>query len=190
MTKAIAIVLVLAACGGKKKVDPKPLDVAAVNALVPAALKDKVVFEQRDIVLKMGRHSTTYTAIVPKGWQQQSEAFGNLKGDDKAGFMSGLTVGSNCNGECKEKDWEKEADKADFAPHAKDKIIKDVKGQGERTMISESDGGMAMTVVTHAWWTEGDKNYHHCRAELDEKIKDAAPAFEKACAVVNIDGDD
>jgi hypothetical protein len=104
--------------------------------------------------------------------------------------MSGLTVGSNCNGECKEKDWEKEADKADFEPYAKGKIIKDVKSPGGRAMTAVMDGSMASTIVVRAWWTAGDKNYHHCRAELDEKIKDAAPAFEKACEIVNVDGDD
>ena len=29
-----------------------------------------------------------------------------------------------------------------------------------------------------------------CTASLDEAIKDAAPAFEKACQAVAIDGDD
>ncbi len=191
MTRRIAIVLMLVACGGKKKTqEAKPLDVAAVNALVPAALKDKVVFEQRAIVLKQGRRDTTYTLVAPKGWKQQTEMFGNLKGDDKAGFFSAFTVGSNCNGECKEKDWDKESDTADFAPLAKGKVAKDDKKPGRRTMIAESDGSTKTTVVVTAWWTEGDKNYHHCRAELDEAIKDAAPAFEKACSIVNIDGDD
>jgi len=193
MTKTtLALFLGLVACGGGKKSEPaKPIDAAAVNALVPAALKDKVVFEQRSFELKMGKHGTTYTVALPKNWKQQSEMFGNFHGDDKAGFMSAMTVGSNCNGECKEKDWAAESDKADFAPLAKGKVLKDDKAKGRRTMIAETGGdSMKQTIVVTAWWTDGDKNYHHCRAELDEAIKDAAPAFEKACAIVNIDGDD
>ena len=192
MNKRIALVVFVVACGGKKQdaAPAAPLDVAGVNALVPAALKDKVVFEQRAVVLEQGRHSTTYTLAAPKGWEQQSKMFGNLKGDSKAGFFSGFTIGSNCNGSCEPKDWDKESDKADFAPHAKEKIIKDVKTPGHRTMISESTEGTKLTTVTTAWWTEGDRKYHHCRGELDEAIKDAAPAFEKACASVAIDGED
>ena len=187
----LALCVALAACGGKKAEPPRPIDVAAINALVPAALKDKVVFEQRTFELKLGKHGTTYTVALPKTWKQQSEMFGNFKGDDKAGFMSAMTVGSNCNGECKEKDWAAESDKADFAPLAKGKIIKDEKAPGRRTMIaSAGEDMMKTTTVVTAWWTDGAKNYHHCRAELDDAIKDAAPAFEKACAIVNVDGDD
>lgn len=190
-TLGLALSLGLAACGGGKKKDPpKPLDAAPINALVPAALKDKVIFEQRAVVLKQGRHDTTFTLIAPKNWKQQSEMFGNLKGDDKAGFMSELSIGTNCNGLCEAKDWAKESDKSDFAPHAKDKILKDEKGPGRRTMIAVSDGALAKTTVVTAWWTEGDKKYFICRAELDDAIKDAAPAFEKACQSVNVDGED
>ena len=191
MTRRIACVLWLAAaCGGKKAEPAKPIDVAAINALVPADLKDKLVFEQRAIVLKRHRHDTTYTVAAPKTWKQESDMFGNLKADDKGGFFSGFSVGSNCDGECKEKDWEKVADKVNFAPHAKDKILKDDKAPGRRTMIAESDTGTKTTTVVTAWWTEGEKSYHSCSATLDESIKAAAPAFEKACAIVNIDGDD
>ena len=191
MIKQTALAGLLVACGGKKDAAPvQAMDVAAVNALVPAALKDKVVFEQRAIVLEQGRHPTTYTLVAPRGWEQQSKMFGNLKGDSKAGFFSSFSIGSNCNGTCQPKDWEKEADKADFAPLAKQKIIKDIKSPGRRTMIAENPEGTKLTTVVTAWWTEGDRKYHLCRGELDEAIKDAAPAFEKACAMVNIDGDD
>jgi hypothetical protein len=58
-------------------------------------------------------------------------------------------------------------------------------------MIAEVEsGGAKTTVVVVAWWTEGAKQYYACTATLDESIKDAAPAFEKACSAVNIDGED
>ena len=60
---------------GKKGSEAKgtglAIDAAAVNSLVPAPLKDKLVFEKRDIVLKRGRSNTTYTLAAPKGWEQR-----------------------------------------------------------------------------------------------------------------------
>ena len=198
MTKQISLVLLvaaIAACGkkdgggggGAAAAPAAPLDVAGVNALVPAALKAKVVFEKRDVVLEQGKHPTTYTLAAPKDWKQQSKMFGNLDG----GFGQRFSIGSNCNGECKPKDWAAESDKSDFQPLAKGKVLKDVKKPGDRVMIAEVEmGGMKTTTVVHSWWTEGDKSYHYCRAELQDELKDAAPAFEKACASVAIDGND
>jgi hypothetical protein len=166
-------------------------DAAAVNALVPAALKDKLEFEQRDLVIEMGRDKTTYTVAVPKHWTQDSKMFATLKPDDKGGFFSSMKIASDCDGECKPKAWEAIADKNFFAPRTKGKVIKDDKGPGKRTMISEMDSnGVKTTDVVVAWWTEGAKNYHACVAQLDDSTKDAAPAFEKACQAVTIVGDD
>ena len=59
------------------------LDVAGANALIPAALKDKIVFEKRAIPIKRGRKATTYTVAAPVGWKQGMDSFGDLKADDK-----------------------------------------------------------------------------------------------------------
>jgi hypothetical protein len=167
------------------------IDPAAANAAVPAALKDKLVFEKRDIVLERGKTKTTYTMAAPKGWTQEGKMFGHLKADTNGGFFSRLEVGSNCDGECKPKEWEQIADKVNFQPRAKGKVIKDEKAKGKRTMIAEVESGGAKTTdVVVAWWTDGASKYYACTATLDEAIKDAAPAFEKACSAVNIDGDD
>lgn len=202
MTLAVALV---AGCGkqdtkdtgagDKGKVATAPtvaIDAAAVNALVPAALKDKIVFEQRGLVIEQGRRPTTYTLAVPKGWTQTSKMFATLKADDKAGFFTSMKVGSNCDGECTPKKWDDIADKVHFAPRAKgNKVIKDERAPGKRTMIAEVDhGGTATTDVILAWWTDGDSRYHSCEVELDPSVKDAAPAFEKACQAVNISGED
>jgi hypothetical protein len=195
MTKqAIIVVLALAACGGKKDKgggQTATIDAAGVNALVPAALKDKLVFEKRDAVIEQGRDKTTYTMAIPKTWTQEGKMFAHFKGDKDAGFFTALRVGSNCDGECTPKEWEKVADKVNFAPLAKGKVLKDNKGAGTRTMVAEVEsGGAKLTTVVVAWWTEGASKYYACTAELDEAIKDAAPAFEKACSAVNIDGRD
>jgi hypothetical protein len=200
MSKWIAVAaLALVACGkkdgdkasGGDKPAAVAIDPAAANAAVPAALKDKIVFEKRDIVLERGKSKTTYTMAAPKGWTQEGKMFAHLKGDANAGFFTRLEVGSNCDGECKPKDWEKVADKVNFQPRASGKVIKDDKGKGKRTMIADVDSnGAKTTVVVVAWWTDGADKYYACTATLDESIKDAAPAFEKACSAVNIDGDD
>jgi hypothetical protein len=199
-TLMLALAMTMAACGKSGPKDgsgaaaskpPVAIDVAAVNALVPPALKDKLVFEQRDLVIERGKHKTTYTIAAPKGWPQDSKMFAHLKPDDKGGFFTRFEVGANCDGECTPKPWEAIADKVNFAPRAKGKIARDDKTPGRRTMIVEGDAGGARTTdVVVAWWADGAKNYHTCTASLDEAIKAAAPAFEKACQVVAIDGDD
>lgn len=170
---------------------PVVVDAAAVNALVPAALKDKLVFENRELVIERGKRKTTYAIAAPRGWSQSSTLFAKLRPGDKVGSFTRFEIGSNCDGECSPKPWEAIADRVNFAPRGKGKVVKDERAAGRRTMIAEVDsGGAAMTEVVVAWWGEGEKNYHTCTASLDEALKDAAPAFDKACQAVAIDGDD
>jgi hypothetical protein len=163
------------------------IDLAAVNALVPPGLKDRLVFEKRDLVIERGKRRTTYTVAAPAGWTQDSKLFAHLKATDKA---SRLEVGSNCDGECTPKPWEAIADRVNFAPRAQGKVTRDDRAPGRRTMIADVDTGGTATVVITAWWTDGDRSYHTCTASLDQTFKDAAPAFAKACQAVAIDGDD
>jgi hypothetical protein len=193
------IALALAACGkgdnndGAGAAASRPavtIDVAAVNALVPAALKDRLVFEKRDLVIERGKHTTTYTMAAPVGWAQGSRLFAHLKANDQAGLGSRLEVGSNCDGECTPKPWEAIADRVNFAPRAKGKVTKDDRAPGRRTMIADAGSAGAGSVVVTAWWSDGDRSYHTCTAALDDTLEDAAPAFDKACQAVAIDGDD
>lgn len=194
---AITAAVGTTACGKKDSgsggggASAKTIDVAPINAIVPAALKDKLVFEKRDIVLERGRHNTTYTLAAPKGWTQQMKSFGGLEPDRKdLGFFTKFDVGSNCDGTCEPKNWEEVSDKVNFAPMAKSgKVLKDEKAKGHRTMIVEANDGSTTSVIT-AWWNDGDRKYFTCTATLDKEVKDAAQAFEKACQNVNIDGDD
>ncbi len=188
MNKLALVVIGISAvaCGGKKKESAaKPLDVAAVNALVPASLKDKVTFEKRDIVEKRGRHSRTYTLAAPKGWKQDMDSFASLKPDKDMGFMTKFDVGTNCDGECVSKDWAATIEKV-YASYLKDKPIKDVKGPHSRTIIAESGD---MTIVVVAAWEDGDKEYSSCGATLEKELKELAPAVEKACESVSVSED-
>jgi hypothetical protein len=199
---AIGVAGSLGACGKSDKKDGgtstssagKPevtIDVAAVNALVPPALKDRLVFDKRDLVIERGKHKTTYTIAAPRNWPQDSKRFAHMKPDDKAGFVARFEIGSNCDGECSPKPWEAIADRVNFAPRAQGHVQKDDRAPGRRTMIAQVDGnGATKTEVVVAWWIDGDKSYHTCTASLDEALQDAAPAFEKACQAVAIDGDD
>lgn len=189
MTKLGLVVIsigALAACGSKKKAggDAKPIDVAAVNALVPASLKDKVVFEQRDIVEKRGRTGTKYTLAAPKGWKQNMESFASLKPDTDLGFMTKFDVGTNCDGECTPKDWAATVEKV-YGSYLKG-ATKDVKGTNSRTIVGTSNG---MTLVVRAWWAEGDKEYFHCGATLEKEVAELAAAVEKACESVTVSED-
>ena len=190
MTKLGLVVLAasLVACGGKKKSgggDEKPIDVAAVNTLVPASLKDKVVFEKRDIVEKRGKHGTKYTVAAPKGWTQKMDSFATLRPDkDGMGFMTEFAVGTNCDGECTSKDWAATVEKVykSYLPGA----TKDVKGANSRTIVGTSGD---TTLVVRAWWNEGDKEYSHCGATLEKEVAGLAAAVEKACESVTVSED-
>ena len=199
MTSAhLALALALAACG---KADPPAgsgpaqppvaIDVAAVNALLPVALRDRLVFERRALVIERGKQRTTYTLAAPAGWSQQSKLFAHLRPDNQVGFDTRFEVGSNCDGECAPKAWEPIADRVNFAPKAKGKIEKDERSSGRRTMIVERDDqGIAKTEVVVAWWADGARSYHTCTASLGAALRDAAAAFERACQAIAIDGDD
>ncbi len=195
MKTSLVLALTLAACGKGGKAADKAgaapaaaLDVAGVNALVPADLKPKLTFDKTEVVEERGRHSTTYTLAAPKGWASKMKGFTSLKGGDDVGFFTSLDVGSNCDGTCEPKDWAATADKALFAQFAKDKVVKDEKKPNSRLLVAERDA--KTTFVIYAWWATGAKRYHSCFATLDEPVRAAAAAFEKACQAVSVTGED
>lgn len=198
MKKHLFAILMVAACGkGDKAGDSKSappagpaIDVAAVNAAVPADLKDKLVFEKQDFHEKHGRHDVTYTLAAPKGWKPQMEGMTMLHGDkDVVGFMTSLDLGSNCDGTCEPKDWAAVSEKVNFAQFEKDgwKLTKDDKQPTSRLLIAEKDDS---TYVVYAWWQKGDRRYHTCTASLDKPVRTAGEAFAKACQAVNVSGED
>ena len=199
MKNALALVVVLipligslVACGKSDKAADKPaapaIDVAAVNALVPADLKAKLVFDKTDIVEERGRHSVTYTMAAPKGWASKMKGFASLHGPDDLGFFTELSVGSNCDGTCEPKDWAKVADKVNFKQFENDKVIKNVTTPTSRLLIASRED--KTTFVVYAWWQNGAKRYNTCSATLDEPVKTAGDAFAKACQAVAVSGDD
>jgi hypothetical protein len=191
------LVLVIAAACGKKdgggggSASAAKIDVAGVNALVPAALKDKLVFEQREVKEDSGKHSPTFTLAAPKGWEQKMKMMATLRPPDNAnlGFMTEFHLSSNCDGDCVAKDWAATADKVNFAQFASNgsKIDKDEKGKSDRTMVATTED---KRYVVYAWWEDGAKRYHYCSATLEKEVVDAAPAFEKACKAVAVSGED
>ena len=190
---AVALGVAIAACGKDDRAATKRpavmIDVAAVNALVPPALRAALVFEQRALVIERGQHTTTYTMAAPRGWPQTSTRFAHLQGDP--GTVTRLEVGSSCDGECTPRPWAAVADRVNFAPRAKGKVRKDDQGPARRTMIADVErGGARTTDVVTAWWTDGASRYHTCIAWLGAALQDAAPAFERACQTVAIDGAD
>ena len=187
MKLTIALCLFAAACGSSessssssssKGGDSAPaIDLAGVNALVPPELKDKLVFEQQDVI-EDRRHPVTYTLAAPKGWKQGMKGFAKLKGDDWAGFITELGVGSNCDGSCEPKDWNNVADKVEFSQFDnRGKVIKNEVTPTSRLLIVDVDD---KTYVRYAWWTDAASRYHTCSATLEAPVKAAAPAFAKA----------
>jgi hypothetical protein len=192
MKKLSLLLLVAAACSKSGSSAPKavPIDVAAVNALVPADLKDKLVFEKRDILEERGKRSkATFTMAAPKDWEQEGKMFASLrpKSESNLGFMTDLRVGSNCDGTCEAKDWAKTSEKVNFAQFRDGKILKDELAKTSHLMIAEKNDS---TYVVYAWWADGGRKYFTCTASLEKEVKAAADAFAKACQAVSVAGDD
>jgi len=196
MKNALALALILVACGKSDKKGggasaPAPkFDIAGVNALVPAELKEKLVFEQRDILEERGKGQATFTVAAPKGWEQSNKMFAKVKppGNSDLGFMTSFDVGSNCDGTCEPKDWAKTSEKVNFAQFRDGgKIIKDELKKNSHLMIAEKGDS---TYVTYAWWQDGGRKYFTCSASLAEGARPAFDAFAKACEAVAIKGDD
>lgn len=192
MKTSLVVTAALFACGragDKAKASPAvvTIDVAGVNALVPADLKAKLVFEKTDAVEQLGHHLRTYTLAAPKGWTPKMQGFASLKGGDELGFLTSLDLGNNCDGMCAPKDWAATSDKALFSQFAKDTVIKDEKKPNSHLLISERD---TTTFVAYAWWANGARRYHSCLVTLEKQVSAAAPAFEKACQAVMVSGDE
>jgi hypothetical protein len=188
----VLVVVLAAACGKDKSAAPPPaapIDVAGVNALVPADLKDKLVFEKRELTEERGKKSKrVYTVAAPKDWEQDMKMFASVKpkSESNLGFMTSFAVGSNCNGTCEPKDWAKESEKVNFAQLRDGKILKDDQQKTSHLMIAEKGDS---TYVAYAWWKDGGRMYYTCTASLEEPVKGAADAFAKACQAVGLSGD-
>lgn len=177
--------------GASAPATPVTIDLAAVNALVPAALKDRLVFERRELVIQHGAQQASYVVAAPAGWIQTSKLFAHLRPAGATATAPRFDVGSNCDGPCTPRPWEAIADRVNFAPRARGKVLKDERSAGRRTMIAQVESAGARTTdVVVAWWADGDKRYHVCTAVLDDALRDAAPAFDRACQAVAATGDD
>lgn len=170
---------------------PAPvIDAAAVNALVPAALKDKIAFERRELATERGGHPVAYALAAPSGWAQTSKMFAHLRPTGATGTAPRFEVGSNCDGPCTAKAWDEISDRVHFAPLARGKVLKDERAAGRRTMIAElGDADERRTQIVVAWWRDTDPRYHVCTAVLDAALAPAVPAFERACQVVAVSGE-
>ena len=189
--KVIVLSLLLLATGCKKDGTGEqgtgtPVDVAGVNALVPAALKDKLVFEQRALVDDFGSKTTTFTIAAPKDWKQEERAVGVLiEAPRELGFGTQMALGKDCDGRCESKSWPEIFDKRVKAMGGKS--IKDVKGAANRLVVTEDTfGGSTRTELVFAWWGDDQPQYWTCTVRLADEAKAALPAFEKACQAVGL----
>ncbi len=158
-----------------------PLDVDGVNALVPEALRARLVFEKRELVEKRGG-KTVHVLAGPRDWTQPNEMFATLQPPEsqRRSIHVELSLGTNCDGVCESKaDWSETVEKV-YASHLSGRVLKDEKRLDGRTIIAHILDN-TMTVVVVAWWSAGDRQYSYCSAALDGDLREAAPAFERAC---------
>lgn len=184
------VVIALAACSKSSKQESSSpavtIDAAAVNALVPAELKAKLVFDQTDVVEERGKDKLTFTVAAPKGWKQDSKMFAELKGGNDVGFMTSMHLASDCDGTCEPKDWAKSANKVLFDQFKDAGVVKNEQTPTSRLLIATRD---KTTFVEYAWWNNDERHYHFCSVTLEEPVAAAAPAFAKACQAVNVAGE-
>jgi hypothetical protein len=222
MRHALALALLVTACGqdddGKLAVKLPADHADQVNALVPAEWKDKIRFTVQPVVDKKGRSSETYKLAAPAGWKPGFLG-GSLQPADADDFgrskvlhiKAEMRVGSNCDGQCTNKDWAAVVDKVYYqqftSGQVQGKVVKDDKRPEGRTLVfarepkKETQGD---TVITHGerginiittWWKKGGSMLYLCEADLGEEpgatdtppFDGLAAAFEKACSLVSVE---
>ena len=181
-----AAALVLAnGCGSDKggsSEDPKSAIEAIektlpnINEAVPADLRDRLSFNAATA------EDNEMATAIPAGWTSKYVP-GSYKPADDAnlGFMTSFSVGSNCDGTCKPKNWTEAVEKVEFAQFAGDQftIEKDEKlGDGGRLLIARSE---TSAYIVAAWWKSDASKYYYCRASLDDDAAKAIAAFEGDC---------
>ncbi len=191
MKNFVIVVIALAACSKSSKQESSSpaavtIDAAAVNALVPAELKTKLVFDKTDVAEERGKDKLTFTVAAPKGWKQDNKMFATLTGGNDVGFMTSMHLASDCDGTCEPKDWAKSADKTVFDQFKGAGVMKNDTTPTSRLLIATRD---KTTFVAYAWWQPDARHYHFCLVTLEEPVAAAAPAFAKACQAVNIAGE-
>lgn len=169
------------ACGSSDDAKKKSVDLNAevtrIDGLVPDNLKDQVKFK----VWKEKRKGSMQ-AVVP---------------DWKDGYMDGafelgdafdrntFSVGSNCDGECKPKDWAAIAEKVNFENMGNGEVEKDEPlPEGGRIVIKKTPGGRALQL---AMWRKDSRKYYTCSARLRDPISEAIGAFEQACRSIVVE---
>ena len=189
--------------GAKEAAAPAPVGmlgehVAAVNAALPADLKDKLQFEAGRII-ENEKHNRVFQLAVPKGWRTGRFTAGMIEPPDVEAFgsrtlgMTQMGVGRHCDGPCVKKDWAAISDKVLYSQFTSGKVagkvIKDEKRANGRTLVFErkpsafADKEVAVHVYT-SWWDPVGAEYFTCSAELGLPVKGAAEAFEKACSKI------
>jgi hypothetical protein len=162
-------------CGG----DDRPIDLDAVNALVPPDVD--LVFEKRELIQGSGFDKTRYTLAAPQGWKPGYEGMAILV--HPSYVHTHVHVGKTCDGWCEPKDWNETIDEA-YAYYLRGTVIKDVRGTNSRTLIAQDPRG-EITVTLVADWKPGADHYNSCDSSLQHELQTAALAFEKACEVVH-----
>ena len=161
--------------GGCKKAPT--VDVAAVNALVPAKYQYKLVFASRDVTSGLHRH-VTYTLPVPEGWK--SDDIGAAAPVDKdVNGDSMVWVHSSCDdAQCVPSDPNAAIDHELRLVQ----VLRDERADHRRVVTARPLlPGRDLLNIKVYWWENGAPEYHACEVQLGPGLQEAAPAFEKAC---------
>ena len=186
---ALSLAIAAGACGSSDNDEADQaaraeLDTAVVEAndRVPEALAKALSFEAGKA------EEGKMAVVVPVGWSESfMEGSYEPPDDSNLGFMTRFTVGSNCDGFCKAKDWQATVAKSEFGQFVDGdqfEIQKDeALGANGRLLIAKASDSI---YVASAWWKDGASRYYYCRATLDKEVSGAVDAFERACRAATV----
>ncbi len=214
MNRRFMVLITLAAACGKKEGDgaenakpDKPataIDVAGINALVPAPLRHELVFEQREVGTD---HSgggdglkVRFTVALPKSWERKPYAVV----DDFAAL--GPPASSKLDGSIQFSPEERMQERWDLPRAGQQGVgrgswteeVSTYRRDGmrfERDEVRPNDttwrscGSDSARYVVYAWWQDGGKRYRICWTKLSSDVGAAALAFEKSCRAVAVAGE-
>ncbi len=201
MNKTLALCLCLSVLGCTKATPPPPvvnIDVAAINAAVPEAFREKLKFEKRELTGKSMSGDVVFTFAAPATWLSDGMQLPGAVSLHppyamNSGYGNGTSVevSSSCGGACVAKDWAQVAATEQLKFGTPPKTLREEKGAQSLLRVSESETSLWFE---YAFWYPGSTQYFRCKVTLmksglDDEQPDprvALAPFEQACKAVNI----
>jgi len=185
------LVVGLAACGKapNRIPDPRPLDLAAINALVPDSLKADLVFEAAQLEISSDYARETFAVAMPKDWvgERTGPLAIELHAPNKLGTFTKLRIGIGAGGDGdKPQDWHAVSRKSELDLSKSITIEKDEHSPTDHLLVYTNDTIAPRFHIIYVWWRPGGTAYYSCMATVDGPATQAEAAFEHVCKSITV----